>query len=45
MKKRMLRADQCLVDIVIENAEEAKAWLAKPLRRLLLKWSPNERVP
>ena len=43
MKKRLLRADQCLANISVGNAE-AEAWLAEPLKRLLLKGSLNEDV-
>ena len=44
VKKRLLRADQCLDNVIVGNAEEAEAWLAKPLKRLLLTGSPNEHV-
>ena len=44
MKERLLRADQCLANVVVGNAEEAKVCVAKLLKRLLLIGSLSEYV-
>ena len=40
----LLRADQCLENVIFGNAEEAEAWLPDPLKRLLLTGLPNEYI-
>ena len=44
MKGRLLRAYQCLANVVVGNNKEAESRLAEPLKRLLLAGSPNEYI-
>ena len=44
MKEKLLRVDQCLANIFVRNTEEAEAWLAEPLERLLLTGSLNKHI-